>query len=109
MRIDIEGTGHGSTPRSMVRKERICNPKELHGSIATIVRSHLRQTSVSTKDRPAAVVTLAQRIGWSALIAWKMWLIFGPAVVGFVKKVTVKTMQGSAHVRKTGRGGIRSR
>jgi hypothetical protein len=54
-------------------------------------------------------VTLAQGIGWSALIAWFMWLIFGPAVIDVVKKVTVKTEQGSTHVRKTDRGGIHSR
>jgi protoheme IX farnesyltransferase len=36
-------------------------------------------------------VTLAQRIGWSALIAWYMWLIFGPAVVDVLKKVAIKT------------------
>jgi hypothetical protein len=54
-------------------------------------------------------MTLAQKIGWSALIAWELWLIFGPAVVAVVKKVTVKAEQGSTHVRKTGRGGFHSR
>jgi hypothetical protein len=54
-------------------------------------------------------MTLTQRIGWSALIAWYMWLIFGPAVVNVAKKVTVRTKLGSTHVRKTGRGGIHSR
>jgi len=54
-------------------------------------------------------VTLAKRMGWSALIAWELYLIFGPAVIGFVKKVTFKPEQGSTHVRKAGRGGILSR
>jgi hypothetical protein len=54
-------------------------------------------------------VTLAHKIGWSALIAWEIWLIFGPAVVDVVEKLIVKTEKGSIHVRKTGRGGIHSR
>jgi hypothetical protein len=49
-------------------------------------------------------VTLAQRIGWSALIAWEIWLIFGPAVVNVVKKVTIKTGHRNTHARRTGRG-----
>jgi protoheme IX farnesyltransferase len=36
-------------------------------------------------------VTLAQGIGYSALISWYMWLIFGQAVVDVVKSVAVKT------------------
>jgi protoheme IX farnesyltransferase len=51
-------------------------------------------------------VTLAQRIGWSALIAWYMWLIFGPVVVDVAKKVTVKIEQGRTHVTKTGQSGF---
>ena len=54
-------------------------------------------------------MTLAHKIGWSALIVWEMWLIFGPAVVDVVKKATIKIEQGSTHVRNTGRGGIHSR
>jgi hypothetical protein len=54
-------------------------------------------------------VTLAQGIGWSALIAWYMWLIFGPSRCRGLKRVAVKTDQGSTHARKTGRGGIHSR
>lgn len=54
-------------------------------------------------------MTVAHKIGWSALIAWEMWLIFGPAVVDVVNKVRVKTDQGSTHARKTGRSGIHSR
>ena len=54
-------------------------------------------------------MTLPQRIGWSALIAWEMWLIFGPAVVAVVENLTDRTEQGSINVRKAGRGEIRSR
>ena len=47
-------------------------------------------------------MTLSRRIGWSALIAWEMWLIFGPAVVHVVKKIAVKVGQGSTSARKAG-------
>jgi hypothetical protein len=42
-------------------------------------------------------------------MTWEMRLIFGPAVIDVVSKVTIKKEQGSPHVGNTGRGGIRSR
>jgi hypothetical protein len=44
-------------------------------------------------------VTLAQGIGWSAVVAWYMWLIFGPAVAGVLKRVTVTEHCGLNAVR----------
>jgi hypothetical protein len=54
-------------------------------------------------------VTLAQGIGWSAQIAWYMWIILSLARCRRLMNVMVKTDHGSSHVRKAGRGGIRSR
>lgn len=54
-------------------------------------------------------MTLAQRLGWLALIAWEMWLILGPAIANAVKKVAVKTHRGNTHFRRTGDGGIYTR
>jgi hypothetical protein len=54
-------------------------------------------------------MTLAQGMGWSAQIAWYMWMILSQARCRRLMKVWVKADQGGTHARETGRGGNHSR
>ena len=45
-------------------------------------------------------MTLTQAMGWSALIAWEMLLIFGPAVVGAVKNARAKARRRRAKLEQ---------
>ena len=45
-------------------------------------------------------MTTAQGIGWSAIVVWYMWLIFGPGVVDVVKKWRSRQINGAHMLEK---------
>ena len=54
-------------------------------------------------------MTLAQTIGWSALLGWCMWMIFGPALANAINETRVEVVQASTGAKRTGDNGIHPR